>query len=175
MAIYGGGVRPMSKRGRAEADVRRTVAASLVAAGLSHKQAFPLAGYSPKSQVYATDEYRESVAAAREQIREMPGFRLLDTAMFYKAVSDGKLEGAGKIPVGMRLKARMALATLLGQEAPKKVEMNERQEMAALVAVLSRMGPEQLEGESAEEIEDSGRSEIESLIEREDDSALGGS
>jgi len=119
-----------------EAGVKRRVAASLMATGLSYKAALPMAGYSAKSEVYKRADFQETLEAARERLRGTDGYRLEDTLGWYKRMSED-----GEIAPTVRLQARREMARLLGQEVPKKVEVNGRQEITTAVELLSRMDP----------------------------------
>ncbi len=135
----------MGARNHKVADTMRTMAASLVAVGVPYKEAFPLAGYSPKSEIYKDPRFKDTVELVRSQLRERPGYRMEDSVRFYRKMSEDKSQ-----PASVRLKARQEMVTLLGQDAPKKMEINERQETASLITVLSKMDPEKLLAAEAE-------------------------
>jgi len=124
---------------RTEAGVKRRVAASLLATGLSYKAALPMAGLSAKSNIIRDSRFQESVEEARERLRNTEGYRLDDTLAWYKKMSEDE-----RVAPTVRLGARVQMARLLGQEMPKRVELNGRQEMLSVMATLTKIDPEML-------------------------------
>jgi len=122
-----------------ENEAKKRVAASLMAAGLSYKAALPTAGLPASSNIIKDSRFQETLEEARERLRNTEGYRLGDTLGWYKKMSENE-----DVAPTVRLMARKEMARLLGQEVPKKVEVNSRQEMLSVMASIAKIDPEKL-------------------------------
>lgn len=104
-----------------------------------------LAGYSPRTnidKIKNTPEVLETVAQVRERLQQTKGYRLEDSAKFYKDIA----EDEKRVAVSDRLRSRTRLDNLLGLDAPQKMEVHETQELTQAVMILSNLpiNPQQL-------------------------------
>ncbi|MFW6245388.1 MAG: hypothetical protein ACOC36_05830, partial [Fibrobacterota bacterium] len=123
---------------RSDAAERRTALGALVGAGMTINAAKQAVGFSAKSDVSAvmrTPEVQETVAQVRERLQHTTGYRLEDSAKFYKDIS----EDQKKVTVSDRLRSRTRLDSLLGLDSPQKVEVHETQELTQAIMVLSNL------------------------------------
>jgi hypothetical protein len=131
-----------------EKEAKKRVAASLMATGLSYRAALPAAGLPASPNIIKNSRFQETMEDARERLRNTEGYRLDDTLGWYKKMSEDV-----KMAPTVRLMARREMARLLGQEVPKKVEVNSRQEMLSVMASLTKVSPEMLIEAEVEEAE----------------------
>lgn len=123
---------------RSDAAERRTALGALVGAGMTINAAKQAVGFSAKSDVSAvmrTPEVQETVAQVRERLQHTTGYRLEDSAKFYKDISENKKA----VAVSDRLRSRTRLDNLLGLDAPQKMEVHETQELTQAIMVLSNL------------------------------------
>ena len=132
---------PKKKRGpKPKAAVSKTqekhnTLAVALAAGAAPEAALSLAGYSQNSnRTLAHPEVKCAVAEMRERLQNTDGYRLEDSAGFYKDLSEDAENHTAD-----RIKARSRMDSLLGYDAPQKLEVNEKKELRQAVLVLSNL------------------------------------
>lgn len=86
------------------------------------------------SNAHLAAAHDDTVAAIRERLQNMPSFSLKTQVEFYANIRD-KAEN-----VGDKLAAAKQIDTVLGYNAPQKVEINERRELLAAIKVVSNIG-----------------------------------
>ena len=107
--------------------------ADLVAQGVSKRQAALQAGYAPGYKPLNNGPARRALATVAQQriaLQCAPGFRLRDSAQWYKEASKSPE------PLAPRVAARRALDSLLGYDAPRQVQVESR----SLIVELSGLG-----------------------------------
>jgi len=121
---------PMSKT----QEKHNTLAVAL-AAGATPETALSIAGYSQNSnRALQHPDVKGAVAEMRERLQSTDGFRLEDSAGFYKELSEDAENHTAD-----RIKARSRMDSLLGYDAPQKLEVNEKRELRQAVLVLSNL------------------------------------
>lgn len=92
-------------------------------------------GYSTKSNC-TPKVAAETQDQIRARLQQTAGYRLDDSAQFYHKISKSK---ANKVSVDSKIRARQRLDTLLGHDAPAKMEVTQQHNISAAIGVISQL------------------------------------
>ncbi len=100
------------------------------------EKAKELAGYSSGTKVDAIIAHGDAVSAIRERLQNVAGVTLEDQVNWYASIRND----AESASVGERISAAKQIDTVLGYNAPQKVDISERRELSAAISVVSNLG-----------------------------------
>lgn len=104
---------------------------SILSAVMPQRQAKVLAGYSEGTEPSKLLVHRETVAEIRERLQAAAGVSLADQVAWYASIRDSDRDCTSD-----RLNAAKQIDTVLGYNAPQKVELNHNHQIAgALLAI----------------------------------------
>jgi hypothetical protein len=116
----------------------RAILATAKAFGATDEQALAVAGYSGTArEMVRVPAVKETMAAVRERLQGVKGYRLEDSLEFYRKIADDVNE-----KTAVRLAARKELDSKLGYNVAQKVEVSEKKQLSMAISCLSglRMG-----------------------------------
>jgi hypothetical protein len=122
------------KRSKESQQIRQNVVYSVLSAVMPKGKAMQLAGYSPKSKNLPVVVSRETVMQVRERLNNVAGCTLADQVGWYVSMREDE-----DTPASERLAAAKQIDKVLGYEAPQKVDVSQRYEIAGAVAVFHRL------------------------------------
>jgi len=146
--------RKHKSRETVELEKGRAILATAKAFGATDGQAVAAAGYSGSTRaMVSSPAVKETIAAVRERLQGVKGYRLEDSLEFYRKIADDTGE-----KTAVRLAARKELDSKLGYNAAQKVEVSEKKSLSMAISCLSGLRMDSaklLQGASCEEIVES--------------------
>lgn len=122
--------------------VRQQIAVGALSAVMPVRDAQKLTGYAVNSNL--SPLAAETTEQIRARLQQTPGYRIDDSARFYKKIRESKSEDTDT-----KIRANTRLDKILGHDAPIKQEITETREITASISVLhslcSRLGVNPLE------------------------------
>ncbi len=122
--------------------VRQQIAVGALSAVMPVRDAQKLTGYAVNSNL--SPLAAETTEQIRARLAQTPGYRIDDSARFYKKIRESK-----SADTDTKIRANTRLDKILGHDAPVKTEITETREITASVSVLhtlcSRLGVNPLE------------------------------
>jgi hypothetical protein len=124
-------------RAKKKADIRKNVVYSVLSAVMPKTKALQLAGYSP-SMIQQNSKIEivspGTVQMVRERLNSVAGCTLADQVGWYVSLREDEDATASD-----RMAAAKQIDKVLGYEAPQKVDVSQRYEIAGAVAVFHRL------------------------------------
>jgi hypothetical protein len=127
--------RGTTKKGVSERE-RKQIAAGALSAVMSVEQANVLVGYSPNTRPSKNELSATTTEAIKEQLKDIPGYRFIDSAEFNRRIRDGEIKAAS---LDHKMRADGNIVRMFGYNAPEKVEVNQRTEVRAAIGILSNL------------------------------------
>jgi hypothetical protein len=126
----------VQKRQKMTQQIRKNIAFSVLSAVMPKTKALQLAGYSPctVSKVGIPVVDLGTVQQIRERLNQVAGCTLADQVGWYVSVRED-----ADVPTTERIAAARRLDAVLGYDAPQKVDVSQRHEIAGAVAVFHRL------------------------------------
>ena len=123
-------------RAKKKADIRKNVVYSVLSAVMPKSKAMQLAGYTPNTIHNGKIEVVSpgTVQMVRERLNSVAGCTLADQVGWYVSMREDE-----DATLTDRLAAAKQLDKVLGYEAPQKVDISQRYEIAGAVAVFHKL------------------------------------
>lgn len=114
--------------------IRKNVVFSVLSAVMPKAKALQLAGYSPGNTSMPEVISPGTVQQVRERLNQVAGCTLADQIGWYASVRENE-----DVPMSERIAAAKQIDKNLGYEAPQKVDVSQRYEIAGAVAVFHKL------------------------------------
>jgi hypothetical protein len=116
--------------------IRKNIAFSVLSAVMPKTKAMQLAGYQPNTTRALAIPVVDlgTVQQIRERLNQVAGCTLADQVGWYVSVRED-----ADVPTTERIAAARRLDAVLGYDAPQKVDVSQRHEIAGAVAVFHRL------------------------------------
>jgi phage terminase small subunit len=122
---------------------QQRLASLLTVKGITKQKAVELAGYSPMSnsdRILKQKSVKKAITdveSVRQEMQEEKGYRFRDSVEFTKGLRDDTENDPAD-----RLRANAQMNGLLGYDAPKQVQINERREILIGIGAVVKMAKE---------------------------------
>ncbi len=118
-----------------EKKITKTTQFNVLRAVMPEKKAAELVGI-PANHIAETRGNDDEVAVLRDKLQKIAGITLEDQAKWYMNIRNGVEDAT----MGERINAAKQIDTILGYNAPSKIDISERRELSAAISVVSNLG-----------------------------------